>query len=62
MSRNEMSRRAVLQSAAAGAALGLWGFGGKTSIAAETPSSVKILEPFHGAVLIIGTASKPPTD
>ncbi len=51
MSRNEMSRRLLLQSAAAGAALGLWGFRENASIGAEKPSPVKILEPFHGAVL-----------
>ena len=51
MSRNEMSRRVLLQSAAAGAAFGLWGFREKTSSGAEKPSPVKIREPFHGAVL-----------
>ena len=51
MSDNRITRRRVLESAAAGAALGLWGFGGKLMMAAETPSPVKILEPFPGAVL-----------
>ncbi len=51
MSDNKITRRRVLASAAAGAALGLWGFAGKLTMAAETPSPVKIIEPFHGAVL-----------
>jgi len=50
MSRNKISRRVVLQSAAAGAALGLLG-GAEKAFAAEAKSPVKILEPFHGAVL-----------
>lgn len=51
MSHHEISRRNLLQSAAAGVALGVWGLGGNKTIAAETPSAVKITEPFHGAVL-----------
>ncbi len=51
MSGNTISRRHVLQSAAAGAALGLFGLGKKATIAAEASSPVKIDEPFHGAVL-----------
>jgi hypothetical protein len=46
-----INRRKLLQSAAAGAATGLWGFGGKLSLSAETSAAVKITEPFHGAVL-----------
>ena len=49
--RYPINRRTLLQSAAAGAAAGLWGFGGKLSLAAETSATVKITEPFHGAVL-----------
>jgi hypothetical protein len=44
-----ISRRNLLRSAAVGA--GLWGFGAKIARAAETASPLKILEPFHGAVL-----------
>jgi hypothetical protein len=47
--RHVMSRRGLLQSAAIGA--GLWGLGATTARAVETASAVKILEPFHGAVL-----------
>ena len=46
-----ITRRSLLQSAAAGTVLGSWGWGGTISMAAEKPSSVKIIEPFHGAVL-----------
>ena len=48
MSRNEISRRAVLQSAAAGTAFGI---AGKLAVAGGTSPAVKIHEPFHGAVL-----------
>jgi len=51
MLSNKINRRTLLQSAAAGTALSLCPFGTQPSIAAETPSTVKILEPFHGAVL-----------
>jgi hypothetical protein len=52
MTHNAITRRRVLQSAAAGAAVGLWGLaGGKAAFASDTPASLKILEPFHGAVL-----------
>ena len=54
MPRHEITRRHALQSAAAGAACGVLGLGRRTVLAADTaapPSSVKILEPFHGAVL-----------
>jgi hypothetical protein len=51
MSDKKIARRRLLKSAAAGAALGLWGFDCKSSRAAGTPSSVKIVEPFQGAVL-----------
>ena len=48
MSGNEISRRTLLQSAAA---VGACGFAGKLVLAGETSSAVKITEPFHGAVL-----------
>jgi hypothetical protein len=51
MPDHPISRRYVLQSAAAGAALGLLGIGRKTTVAAEPSSLVKIAEPFHGAVV-----------
>jgi len=49
MADNTITRRRLLQSATAGAALGLWGLRGMA--AADAASSLKILEPFHGAVL-----------
>ena len=51
LSEKAINRRRVLQSAAAGAALGLLGLGTRATIAAESRSSVKIEEPFHGAVV-----------
>ena len=51
MPRHAIHRRTLLKSAAAGAAFGWWGFREKASIGAEKPSPVKIIEPFHGAVL-----------
>ena len=51
MSRNEISRRTVLQSAAAGAALGACGLAGQLVLAGGASSALKIHEPFHGAVL-----------
>jgi hypothetical protein len=50
MQGNKITRRSVLQSASAGAVLGLWGVKEKTTMAAETPPRLKIHEPFHGAV------------
>jgi hypothetical protein len=50
MSHNNLTRRNVLKAAAAGA-LSSWGLGAGMTMAVERPSSVKILEPFHGAVL-----------
>ena len=51
MSHNELSRRSLLQSAAAGAALGLWSSAGELGVAVETANPVIITDPFHGAVL-----------
>ena len=51
MEHGKLTRRRMLQSAAAGAALGGWGFPAQAAPAAQTPTDVKILEPFHGAVL-----------
>ena len=51
MSREKITRRRVLQTAAAGAAFGMWELGGRTAMAAEATSTVKIIEPVHGAVL-----------
>ncbi len=51
MLSNKINRRTLLQSAAAGTALSLCRFGAQRGMAAETPTTVKILEPFHGAVL-----------
>jgi hypothetical protein len=51
MFNSKISRRRVLQSAAGGAALGLWGFRSVNAGEADTPSTLKILDPFSGAVL-----------
>ena len=51
MPHNQLNRRRLLQSAAAGAALGMCCSAGRSGIAAETAGSMKITEPFHGAVL-----------
>jgi hypothetical protein len=50
MSHSNITRRNVLKAAAAGA-VGSWGMGVRATMAADTSSPVKILEPFHGAVL-----------
>jgi len=46
-----ITRRSFVQSAAASAAGGLWLLQGAAATAAESPPPVKILAPFHGAVL-----------
>jgi hypothetical protein len=51
MSHNQFTRRRLLQSAAAGATLGFWTSSEPRGIAAETTNTVKITDPFHGAVL-----------
>ena len=51
MSNGKMTRRQALRSVTTGAALGLWSLEGKLLQAAKVPASLKILEPFHGAVL-----------
>jgi len=51
MTRYGITRRSLLQSAVAGVAGGMGRWAGMTTSAAETSGSVKILEPFHGAVL-----------
>ena len=51
MSCQTISRRRLLQSAAAGAALGFGAVHTSRLLASEASPAVKILEPFHGAVL-----------
>jgi hypothetical protein len=51
MTRSQITRRSFLESTAVGAAGTLCGGGGMTTIAAERTAPVKILDPFHGAVL-----------
>ncbi len=51
MSRNQITRRSILRSAAAGAALSLWDLRKLAAARESSPPSVKILDPFHGAVL-----------
>jgi hypothetical protein len=51
MKDKKLTRRCMLQSAAAGAALGAWGFAARPALAAEVPADLKILEPIDGAVL-----------
>ena len=51
MQDERLSRRRMLQSAAAGAALGAWGLSSLPAPAAQAPGDLKILEPIHGAVL-----------
>ena len=51
MKHEELTRRRVLQSAAAGAAWAAWGFPLQPAWAAQAPTDLKILEPISGAVL-----------
>ncbi len=50
MPQEKMTRREILRSAA-GVALGWGGWGTSPAVAAQAPSPLKILDPFHGAVL-----------
>ncbi|MGA2619996.1 MAG: hypothetical protein ABSF26_20460 [Thermoguttaceae bacterium] len=51
MNHEKLTRRRMLQSAAAGAALGAWGFPVQPASAARAPADLTILEPVSGAVL-----------
>ncbi len=51
MTRLEMRRRSFLLTAAAGATGSIWAMGGASPSAVETSGRLKILQPFHGAVL-----------
>jgi hypothetical protein len=51
MTRRMIDRRRFLRSAGAGAATGLCGFGAAAGAAVGTAGRLKIVEPFHGAVL-----------
>lgn len=51
MSNRTVTRRQLLQTTAAGAALSFWGAPQHGVRAADTQAELRILEPFHGAVL-----------